>query len=729
MRSQPNASGVGAMSRKRNFNPRRLLPVLTLLMSFSLERAQAACTPEPPVNNATATCTGTTNNQSGTDGYGTIFLSNNIITIQPGASVTGTFNGVVLVTGTINNFGTALGTGINGVFVVGTGSVANSGLISGGNNGASITNGTLTNTNTGTITGGNVGVFFQDQGLVAGTPPSVVNAGAVTGSQFGIQFKEQNQTLGGVVTNSGTISATGANGIGISARTTATVSNDGSGVISGQQFGINASTANVNNSGRIESTAADGAAINAATATVTNFGTIAATTGFGAIAINAGGDVNVTNNSAGTISGKFIGVQAGGTATVNNAQGALIEATEPSFNALAIFGSAVSVQNSGTIRSLGASASGIAAGDGGLTVNNTSSGVISATRLAIASGGNLTVTGNEGQIEANSSSSFAISGQKDVSVTNGTVGTIRAFGNNSLAIVSNGTATVANGGGLIQTTGQDSFTIFGTNVKITGNTGTIEATGVNGIAIGARDTADVTNSRTIQSIGDNGIAIRTANALINNNAGGAIHGNSGAIRMDTGTINNAGTLSSTKPSNSIPTIFATTQATVNNSGTILAQSGGFGIEVPSGRLDLVNSGTIFGNGTAIGIDAAIANVTNTGTIDTGSDSIIARYRQYSELRNDLERKFGDRDQQRRGQQLRYYSGNGRRHQHRERNNPQLRLDFGGSGHSSLHVCDDQQFGHDSGNRSDRFRYVRGQQRQRLQRRHHLGEYRHSSERL
>ena len=55
----------------------------------------------------------------------------------------------------------------------------------------------------------------------------------------------------------------------------------------------------------------------------------------------------------------------------------------------------------------------------------------------------------------------------------------------------------------------------------------------------------------------------------------------------------------------------------------MAQSGGSGIEVPSGRLDLVNSGTIFGNGTAIGIDAAIANVTNTGTIDTGSDSIIA----------------------------------------------------------------------------------------------------------
>ncbi len=214
------------MSRERNFNPRRLLPALTLLMPFYLDRAQAACAPEPPVDNATATCTGTTNNQSGTNGYGTIFLSNNIITVLPGASVTGTFNGVVFVTRTVANFGTAFGTSNNGIFVVGTGDVANSGAISGGNNGASITNGTLTNANTGTITGGNVGVFFQDQGLLAGTPASVANAGAITGNQFGIQFKEQNHSTGGVVTNSGTISAMGVNGIGISARTTATVNND-----------------------------------------------------------------------------------------------------------------------------------------------------------------------------------------------------------------------------------------------------------------------------------------------------------------------------------------------------------------------------------------------------------------------------------------------------------------------------------------------------------------------
>ena len=149
------------MSRERKFSPCSLLPALTLLMPFSLERAHAACAPEPPVDNATATCTGTTTNQSGTNGYGTVFLSNNAITIQPGASVTGTDNGVVFVTGSVANFGSVSGISNNGIFVVGTGDITNSGSISGGNIGASITNGVLTNANTGTITSGNIGVFSK----------------------------------------------------------------------------------------------------------------------------------------------------------------------------------------------------------------------------------------------------------------------------------------------------------------------------------------------------------------------------------------------------------------------------------------------------------------------------------------------------------------------------------------------------------------------------------------
>src|SRR5262245_6273212 len=149
------------MSRERKFSPRSLLPALTLLLPFSLERVQAACAPEPPVDNATATCTNTTTNQSGMNGYGTIFLSNNTITVQPGASVTGTDNGVVFVTGSVANFGSVTGLSNNGIFVVGTGDVTNSGSISGGNIGASISNGALTDNSSGTITAGRGGVFVE----------------------------------------------------------------------------------------------------------------------------------------------------------------------------------------------------------------------------------------------------------------------------------------------------------------------------------------------------------------------------------------------------------------------------------------------------------------------------------------------------------------------------------------------------------------------------------------
>ena len=82
------------MSRERKFSPRSLLLASTLLMPFYLDRAQAACAPQPPADNTTATCTGTTTNQNGTIGYGAFDLSNNTITVQPGASVTGISHGV-----------------------------------------------------------------------------------------------------------------------------------------------------------------------------------------------------------------------------------------------------------------------------------------------------------------------------------------------------------------------------------------------------------------------------------------------------------------------------------------------------------------------------------------------------------------------------------------------------------------------------------------------------------
>ena len=607
------------------------VPVTTVTLTG---HANAACTPAAPVNNTMVTCAGATNNQNDPAGYGTRTENGLTINVDSGASVTGTRFGLFLdgdtASNTVNNLGTI--SGADQGILAERATINNFGTItSPTNRGIEVDSITLTNNASATISGvigmsvrhadiTNLGTITGTQNGIETTDGTINNLGTISGlGLFGVAVNIPQ----GSITNSGLIQAPGAQATGIQSLDTSSVlslSNLVSGVVSAGKFGINAITANISNAGTITATGADGAAVNATTATITNSGTIVSA-GANTRAIDTTGDANVTNNTGGTISGRLAGIQATAAVTVNNAQGALIETTEPTFIANTIFGSTVSVQNSGTIRSLGGSASGIVAGDGGLTVNNTSTGVISATRLAIVTSGEATVS-NEGLIEANSSFGFAIVGSGSVNVSNGS-GTIRATGGNNLAIGTNGTATVTNGSGLIQTTGQDSSTISGTNVKITGNTGTIEATGVNATAIQATEMADVTNSGTIQSTGDNGKAIQAANAVINNNAGGLIVGNSGAIRMDTGTINNAGTISSTKPNTSISTIFATTQATVNNSGTILIPTSGFGIQANTGRLDLVNSGTISGVDNGIGVLAAIGNVTNTGTINTGSDAIIA----------------------------------------------------------------------------------------------------------
>ncbi|HJS60453.1 MAG TPA: hypothetical protein VJ800_01755, partial [Pseudolabrys sp.] len=454
---------------------------------------------------------------------------------------------------------------------------------------------------------------------------TVNNLGTITGSQNGIE-----STIG-EINNLGTISALAVNGIAVDGSTTANVTNSGliqaigadatglrsldsgtailnnlaSGVLTAGKFGIDAITADVTNAGRIESTAAGGAAINATTATVANSGTIVSA-GANTRAIDTTGDANVTNNTGGTISGRLDGIRALGTVNVNNAQGALIETTEPTFIADAIRGVGnTTIRNSGTIRSLGGSASGIVS-EAGLAITNTSTGVITATRIGTFAFGDATVS-NEGLIEANSSFGFAISGNGNVNVSNGG-GTIRATGGNNLAIGVNGTATVTNGSGLIQTTGQDSSTISGANVKITGNAGTIEATGVNAIAIQATETADVTNSGTIRSTGDNGIAIKAANALINNNTGGTILGNLGAIRMDSGTINNAGVIQGIGVTGF--GVLANNSANVFNTGAI---SGNIGVQangLNNAGTVIANAGTITGTGgTAIKLSPAADTLT------------------------------------------------------------------------------------------------------------------------
>jgi len=126
-----------------------------LLASFAMSgRAQADCTPASPVSNATVDCTGATLNANGTNGYGTATDSGNTITVESGATVTGSANGVRGgLQATVINLGTITGTTFDGIRGEGGSllTVDNSGAVSGGSSGIDATSLSLTNRSSGTI--------------------------------------------------------------------------------------------------------------------------------------------------------------------------------------------------------------------------------------------------------------------------------------------------------------------------------------------------------------------------------------------------------------------------------------------------------------------------------------------------------------------------------------------------------------------------------------------------
>src|SRR3954454_19219376 len=117
-------------------------PALLIAPFVAIDRAAAACNPPSPINNppVTVTCTGTTTNQNGTNGYGTNTDTGNTINVQSGASVTGDTSGLLFNNGTVNNLGTITATGANGsgIGAAGTADVTNSGKITAGAGGVGI---------------------------------------------------------------------------------------------------------------------------------------------------------------------------------------------------------------------------------------------------------------------------------------------------------------------------------------------------------------------------------------------------------------------------------------------------------------------------------------------------------------------------------------------------------------------------------------------------------------
>lgn len=370
--------------------------------------AQAACNPAA-ASNVSATCTGVTTDQNGTNGYGSAANDNLAVTVVQGASVTGTSYGITFNSGTVVNSGTITGINDRGVFGATSANVTNFGTISGyagvdvGLDGAVTNFGTITGTfsdgvsgrnislvNSGTITGtGFDGVFAtgtstvtnsgsiigNSHGIYALADISVVNSGSIISANDAIYAANGSA----MVVNSGTIAMTDTFGSVIYAQTTLTLIN--SGTITSTSVGPSSSgTIDVTNSGFILDNGF-GPAISGTVAKVTNSGTIIAVDG----AVVSATNVTVTNS--GLMRGYWEAVIASQSATVVNS-GTMVGDHSAGISAfgdavvansgfitgsgagIRAFNGSASVTNSGTIVGAGVSGIGIVSGSAGTVVNS-----------------------------------------------------------------------------------------------------------------------------------------------------------------------------------------------------------------------------------------------------------------------------------------------------------------------------------------------------------------------
>jgi uncharacterized protein with beta-barrel porin domain len=265
---------VGELVMSYVSTPRvRIVCVLAFLVAalVAIGQAEAACSPSAPVNNASIICSGATNGQNGTVGYGTNTDTGNTITVQPGASVRGTTFGVILQTGTVDNFGGVFGGAVNptGIGIQANSiTVTNSGTIAGGVSGTGIVASTVNVSNSGNIQGGITGINT--------VTADVNNSGVISGRTTGIR------TLSADVNNSGNING---GTFGIFASAAASITN--SGIILGAAggTGISVNTANVTNSGTISGAIGIGANL---ASSIVNSGTIVGAGGTAISFLSAG---------------------------------------------------------------------------------------------------------------------------------------------------------------------------------------------------------------------------------------------------------------------------------------------------------------------------------------------------------------------------------------------------------------------------------------------------------
>ena len=186
--------------------------------------AWAACTPTTSSGSpasGTVTCTGTTTNQNSPNGYGTGNETGATVTVEQGASVTGTDRGIYLSDGTVVNSGTV--TGAAGIVAQNNDpstnlTVVNSGTIAGtGGVGISVdTTGNITNS--GTIFGSQGAIVFHNVSSTNDTLTILPGSLLIGTIEFGsgsdtVNFQTGNQNLTFLKTGGGTVAVNVSSGI------------------------------------------------------------------------------------------------------------------------------------------------------------------------------------------------------------------------------------------------------------------------------------------------------------------------------------------------------------------------------------------------------------------------------------------------------------------------------------------------------------------------------------
>ena len=529
----------------------------------------------------------------------------------------GTLNGATngagfLTSSTLANVGTISGGTNEGLYLAAGGSIYNgntthlSALIHGGGPaGIYSKNSATTITNYGSITGGTNGVWLNNGG-------TVTNSGTISASTVGV--RSQGSAL--ALSNSGTITATGGTGTGVYLNGGGTISNTG--LLSGANLGIDSrnSAATISNLGTINGGAERGVYLLAGGVVTNGDSTHTAALihgGGGPAAIYARVSSGITN--WGSITGGSNGVflTNGGTVT-NSGTASYIGGSS---RGVLINGTAGTVTNAGTIKG------GIYLGPGGTVINT---GAIQGA-IGVQSSFGATVVTNQGTITGTSGAALLLNGTAANTVANygaliGNAGTSVAFGsgNDRLLIGPNGSFTgVADGGGggntLEFVTGTNStfsnFTNFGTIVIDSGaswsnsgstnlviqNSGTLNNTGTVTHGIVVSGSGVLNNSSVIQATYGGAVYVSAGGSVINSGTGSRIIGSTYGVKLHAGgSVNNQGSISGGFFSAGVYT----------NGGTVV--NGG----------SANTSATIYGANKGVYGKTTLVNVTNFGTINSGT---------------------------------------------------------------------------------------------------------------